>query len=46
MHAELLGVGRPGVVEAGAVDGDDAEAGTVVAESGDPPGDGIELTVG
>ena len=30
--AELLGVGRPGVVEAGAVDGHDAQAGAIGAE--------------
>ena len=34
--AELLGVGRAGVVEAGAVDGDDAQVGAVGAEAGDP----------
>ena len=43
---ELLAVGRPEVVEAGAVDGDDVEVGAIVAEPGEPRGDGVELAVG
>ena len=41
--AELLGVGGAGVVEAGAVDRDDAQVRPVGAESGDPCRDGVEL---
>ena len=41
--AELLGVGCPGVVEAGAVDGDDAQLRAVGAERRDPGGDGVEV---
>ena len=43
--AELLGIGGAGVVEAGAVDGDDAQAGAIGAERRDPRGDGVELGV-